>query len=66
MTRSRKVHLYHIIKIGNYIPVVHDYLSNANISFSKNQKYLQKKNQVFLDFFNDNILFIIKNYNYLL
>ena len=66
MTRSRKVHLYHIIKIGNNITVVHDYLSNANISFSKNQKNLKKKNQVFLDFFNDNILFIIKNYNYLL
>ena len=39
------------IKKGNYIPVVPDYLSNAKISFSKNQKYSQKKNQVFLDFF---------------
>ena len=32
-----------IILLGNYIPVVPDYLSNAKISFSKNQKYLQKK-----------------------
>ena len=32
-----------VIILGNYIPVVPDYLSNANISFSKNQKYLQKK-----------------------
>ena len=31
------------IKKGNYIPVVPDYLSNAKISFSKNQKYSQKK-----------------------
>lgn len=35
------------IKKGNYIPVVPDYLSNAKISFSKNQKYSQKKKSSF-------------------
>lgn len=40
------------IYYGNYIPVVPNYLSNANISFFfKKPKIFAKKNQVFLDFF---------------
>ena len=40
------------INLGNYIPVVPDYLSKANISFFfKKPKIFAIKNQVFIDFF---------------